>query len=479
MATQQHVLRADKAVWQLSVSELSELLSRGALTPTALLDSLLARIDSHNPQINAFVALNPEARVEAQASEQRLLEGCSLGPLDGIAVAIKDNINVRGMVTTWGSCAFAQGPVAAFDELPVARLREAGMVILGKTNVPEFTLEGYTDNPVYGVTRNPWNSALTPGGSSGGAVAAVAAGLAPCALATDGGGSIRRPASHTGLIGLKPSTGRVARHHGLPQIMLDFEVAGLITRSVADAELLYSVIAGPDARDRHSLLAAEPDTHETDASALRILYVPRFNDQPLDPEIASSVDAAAERLRSLGHKVTVGPLPFSLDFIDQFWPMLGSVAVGALFERYPEAEPLAAPKWQEMARAGREISAPRYLDAIDRIDQFRRTVTEAYADFDIIMTPSAAALPWPAAEPYPCMIDGQSVGPRGHAIYTGWVNACGHPGLNLPSAHSALGLPIGFQLVGRFGADRQLLRLGAEYEAALPRCWSRPPIDPA
>ncbi|MEH6651900.1 MAG: amidase [Motiliproteus sp.] len=484
MATQQHVLMSDKAIWQLSVSELSERLTSGSLTATALLDSLLSRIDEFNPALNAFVAMNPQVRIEAEESEQRLLQGRGRSPLEGIPVAIKDNINVRGMVTSWGSHAFAGGPAAMFDELPVARLRAAGMVILGKTNVPEFTLDGYTDNPVYGVTRNPWNTDLTPGGSSGGAVAAVAAGLAPCAVGTDGGGSIRRPASHTGLIGLKPSIGRIARHHGLPHIMLDFEVAGLITRTVNDAQLLYSVVAGPDARDRNSLLAEEPELEpELDPvqklqTALRILYVRRFGDHPLDSEIAASVDQAAARLRSLGHEVTEGQLPFSLDFVDAFWPMLGRVAVGALFEQYPEAEQLASSKWQTMAQSGRQISAPRYLAAIDGIDQFRRIVTEAYQDFDIIMTPSAAALPWPAEQPYPEVIDGQAVGPRGHAIYTGWVNACGHPGLNLPSACSASGLPIGFQLIGRFGNDRQLLRLGEAYESVLPDGWTRVPVDP-
>ncbi|MEH6826462.1 MAG: amidase family protein, partial [Motiliproteus sp.] len=177
-------------------------------------------------------------------------------------------------------------------------------------------------------------------------------------------------------------------------IMLDFEVVGLITRTVSDAELLYSVVALPDARDRCSLLAAEPEPEpaQTQSKALRILYVPRFDDQPLDSEIAASVDDAAALLRSLGHLVTEGQLPFSLDFIDTFWPMLGTVAVGALFEQYPEAEQLASAKWQTMAQSGRQISAPRYLAAIDGIDQFRRIVTDAYKDFDIIMTPSAAAL---------------------------------------------------------------------------------------
>ena len=209
------------------------------------------------------------------------------------------------MPAAWGSRLF-EAFVPEHDELPVARLRAAGAVILGKTNVPEFTLEGYTGNLLFGVTRNPWDLGLTPGGSSGGAVASVALGLTPFAVATDGGGSIRRPASHTGLVGLKPSIGRVARDHSFPQILLDFEVVGPIARTVADAAMIYSVIAGPDELDRKLLFAQQPNG-TADFSAprerLRILYVPRFADAPLDREIADSVAAAARQLGELGHDV--------------------------------------------------------------------------------------------------------------------------------------------------------------------------------
>ena len=179
-------------------------------------------------------------------------------------LTVKDNIHVGGLRATWGSRLFADH-VAAEDELAVARVRGQGAVIIGKTNCPEFTLQGYTDNLLFGPTRNPWNSRLTPGGSSGGAVAAVASGLAPLALATDGGGSIRRPASHTGLVGLKPSIGRVARVGGFPAILHDMEVIGPIARTTADAALLLSAIAGPDPRDRASLAFAREFAEADDA----------------------------------------------------------------------------------------------------------------------------------------------------------------------------------------------------------------------
>ena len=234
---------------RLSAKDLAEGYARRSFSPVEVLESLLARIAQANGALNAIVTLDAAgARAAAAASGKRWRDGNALGPLDGVALTVKDNINVRGMRTTWGSRLYADF-VPAVDDLPVARARAAGMVILGKTNVPEFTLHGFTDNAVFGTTRTPGDLRLTPGGSSGGAVAAVAAGMAPVALATDGGGSIRRPASHTGLVGFKPSRGRVARADGLPPILLDYEVAGVIARTTRDATLLMEAIAVAHPRD--------------------------------------------------------------------------------------------------------------------------------------------------------------------------------------------------------------------------------------
>ena len=450
--------------WRLGVAGLSDLLARRAVSPIELLDLYLARIEQINPAINAIVAIDGEVRAAAAESERRWAAGESRSALEGIPLTIKDNICVRGLPTTWGSRMF-RDVVPTRDELPVARLREAGAVILGKTNCPEFTLEGYTDNPLFGVTRNPWDTDLTPGGSSGGAVASVAAGLVPAAIGTDGGGSIRRPASHTGLVGLKPSTGLVARDHGLPQILLDFEAVGPMARTVTDVRLLLDVIAGPDRRDRKSLYAA-PATPPPDP--IRLLYVPCFGDNPLDPEIAESCATAARTFSDLGCAVEEGPLPFDVAPVAEIWPIFAEVAVAFLLDRNPARRGEAAEKFIAMAERGAAIPAHRYLDAIETVDRFRRAVADAFLEVDAIMTPSAAALPWPAVEPFPPRIDGKPAGPRGHAVYTGWVNACGHPGISLPAAPSAGGLPIGFQLIGDFGADALLLDLATRFEASHP-----------
>ena len=216
-----------EAIWQLPATELAARFRNRSLTPTAALRAVLDRIAAANPALNAFATLDEAgATAAARAADARFAAGAPLGPLDGVPVSIKDNITVAGLRCAWGSELFLDY-VPDRDETPVARLRAGGSVILGKTNVAEFTLgRGNTDTKSFGTTRNPWNTALTPGASTGGGAAAVAAGFGPVTLGTDGGGSIRRPACHCGLVGLKPSSGRVARRHGLPIILDDAEVIG-------------------------------------------------------------------------------------------------------------------------------------------------------------------------------------------------------------------------------------------------------------
>ena len=454
------------ASWQWSAAQLAAAFARREISPIEHLALLHERMQRLNPTLNAIIATDPSADAAAAASERRYAAGEPLGPLDGVAVVVKDNILARGVPCVWGSRVFADH-VPDVDELPVARLRAAGAVVLGKTNVPELTFEGITWNPVFGVTRNPWNTDLTPGGSSGGTVAAVAAGLAPLGLGTDGGGSIRRPASYTGLVGLKPSIGAVPRVNSLPMMLLDLEVIGPIARTVGDTALLFRAMAGADPRDRRSLFAAaapRPPGNEP----LRVLYVQRFGDAPLDPEIAASVDAAAGVLESIGCHVERGDLPFDLAALDEFWPLFGAVGVAFVMAAHPGKESLLGPRFQAMAQMGRSIPASRYLEGIQVFERLRTESASVFERYDLIMTPSAAALPWPAETPFPDRIDDQPVGARGHAVYTAWVNACGIPAINLPCTPSRAGLPIGFQLAAGFAADELLLDVAARYETAVP-----------
>lgn len=450
-------------IWELDATGLVAAYRSGEADPVTAVRELRDRIRRIDPVLNTFVALNEQAEDEAANSARRLRAGAPRGPLEGVPLAVKDNLVVAGIPAAWGSRVFAD-KLCAEDELPIRRLREAGAIVLGKTNTPEFAVEGYTANALFGVTRNPWNPELTPGGSSGGSVAAVAAGLAPAAIGTDGGGSIRRPAAYTGLFGLKPTTGRVARSGGLPQVLLDFEVVGPLTRSARDLRLIYAALAGPDRVDPRSRGVPGAQTRDR---PLRILYVETFGDAPCDPAIRGSVGAAADRLATLGHSVERGALPFSLDALNAFWGKVAQVGLARMREVVPGMAEKARPQYLAMADEGEKVSAREFVAGLECVQALRSDVSRAFADWDVIMTPACAAQPWAADVSYPETIDGQPVGPRGHAIYTGWVNACGHPAVAVPGDPAPDGMPIGFQLVGDLGAEDLLLDLAEAHEVTV------------
>jgi aspartyl-tRNA(Asn)/glutamyl-tRNA(Gln) amidotransferase subunit A len=350
-------------------------------------------------------------------------------------------------------------------------------VLFGKTNLPEFALQGITDNVVAGVTRNPWNTALTPGGSSGGAAAAVACGAGPLALATDGGGSTRRPASHCGVVGFKPSGGVIARGGGLPEIFLDHEVPGIIARTVADAAAMARVLAP---RATGDAIRAEQ---------ARILYVPRFAGHPVDPSIAHDVQRAARGFAEMGCVVDESPPAEWAAGVNELWPAYSASGlawmIGCAWRfrefglREGEAPDLSL--CGDAARAsielGRSTHATQMFAALAAIRELARRMDETFARYDAILTPATAALPWPVPHSHPSHIDGQAVGPRGHAVFSAFANAAGLPAIALPAGF-AEGLPTGLQLVGARGRDAALIALALRYEQAFPRPAKWPaPID--
>jgi aspartyl-tRNA(Asn)/glutamyl-tRNA(Gln) amidotransferase subunit A len=468
-------------LWRLSAAQLAAGYRSGAFTPVDAIEACLARTAHCQPLTNAMVMVDRVgARQAAGASRLRWARGRQHGPLDGVPVSIKDNLHVAGLPTTWGS-QLLKGFVARADELPVARLRAAGAVIMGKTNLPEFAMQGYTSNLMAGTSRNPWDLALTPGGSSGGAAAAVASGCAPIALTTDGGGSSRRPASHTGVAGFKPSAGRVPRGGGTPEIFLDYEVAGGIARTVEDLQLLLQVLAPGTPMPAAAAGAVAPS---------RILYVPLFGEHPMDPDITERVRDAAAQFAGLGHVVEQAQrFPYA-ERINAMWPLLSSTGLAWMLgeaERWPEFGlppgglpdiALCTDSIQAVLRDGLAAEGAALFELLAGVRVLQHALQSVFAHHDFILTPATAALPWPAEATHPGYIDGQLVGPRGHAVFTAFANAAGLPAIALPCGFIG-GLPTGFQLLGPPGSDDALLALARQYEQAHPWAAHWPPLGQA
>lgn len=430
-------------IWQNDATALLAAFAAGETTPRAVVEAILERISRLDPVLNAYTALSETLINEADAATARWAKQNPVGPLDGLPLIIKDNLVSAGLPAAWGNAALARR-IAVHDERPVAALRKAGALVIGKGNTPEFAVEGFTDNLTFGVTSNPFNPALTPGGSSGGVVAAIAAGLAVAGLGTDGGGSIRRPAGYTGLVGLKPGIGHVARGGGLAQVLLDFEVVGPLARSVRDVRLLDGVLSGIATRSKR-------------VKPARILGVPALGDAPCDAEIVRAFEQSVQDLRDQGHQVEIGAMPYDLSPLNAGWSRVGEIGLAEYFARDPEVAKAAAPKYQKMAILGKDASAIELYAVLNAVYDLRNAARDLWG-YDAILMPTSAAHPWPATQSYPPEIGGRAVGPRGHAVYTGWVNAAGLPALAFPASLSE-GLPIGIQLIGRMGAESWLLDL--------------------
>ncbi len=444
-------------LWRLPAKELAARYRAGTLTPSAALEAVLARIAAVDAKINTFATLDAEgARKAAAAADARFAAGAPLGSMDGIPVSIKDNITVAGLRCAWGSELYLDY-VPALDETPVVRLRAGGAVILGKTNVSEFTLgRGNVDTKSFGTTRNPWNTALTSGASTGGGAAGVAAGFGPITLGTDGGGSIRRPACHCGLVGLKPSTGRVARRDGLPIILDDAEVIGPLARTVDDLAMALAAIQGPLDEDRLSI--GVPGPHEEPAPRkLKILYVARVGQWEVEEPVATSCAAAARSLAALGHEVEEGPLPVDIELFDKNW---GTFTAGGLawVLRGQDWRGHIGALYEEMADRGATFTAMDYIEGLAAFRELQAQFARAFRTWDVIVTPTAGSLPW----------DATKFGPPYSRAFTGMVNAAGLPGLNVPADQSPDGLPIGLQLIGGYGQDWELIALARQFEAARP-----------
>jgi len=447
------------------------------LSPVEAVDAALARIDRLNPALGAYCTVTGDAaRAKAREAASRVMRGDALGILHGVPVSVKDLIPTKGVRTTWGSRLF-EDFVPDADAPVVERLKQAGAIILGKTNTPEFGYKGTTDNLVFGLTRNPWSLAHTPGGSSGGAAAAVAAGLGPLAVGTDGGGSIRIPASCCGIFGLKPTLGRVAAaptYGGLDTL----SHTGPMTRTVRDAALMLNAIAGPDPRDLSSLPADGTDylaALDRGVAGLRIAWTPDWGYAAVDPEVRRITEAAAKRFAEAGCAVDAEAPGFS-DPADPFLVVYSASFAARFADKLPEARHRLDPGLVTLIEYGTRWNAAEFITAANT----RRTLNDVFGRFftryDLLLTPTLAAPPLPVGIDAYEEIAGRPVTRTGWYAFTYPLNLTGYPAATVPCGWTAAGLPVGLQIVGPRFADATVLRAAAAFEALAPWGGKRPPV---
>ncbi|MCU1476309.1 MAG: amidase [Subtercola sp.] len=441
----------------MSLSELSDALDRGLISAVELVDNAFSTIDELDSSINAFVHLDRVgARAAAAEAARRRAAGSARGSLDGIPFGVKDNLFVQGMPATWGSRRWRDF-VPNRSDICVERLEQQGAVMLGKTNTPELAMSYYTDNQLFGCTRNPYDLALTPGGSSGGSAAAVAAGMVPFALGTDAGGSIRSPAGLTGLYGLRPTNARIPRAEGFPALGSDFQTIGLLTRTLDDLRLVYEATAGPDRRDAASFLVPLTAAEHP----LRIGWFSHLDGEPIDDVVVQRVTEAAGLLGARGLRVDETRPPFDLAAVRSIWSVLTSVGVSNALESAPHPEEVLTGPVLEAARAAAGISAERYCQALIDVTRIRRDVSVAWGDIDVLVIPTTPTAAWAAEQPAPRLIGGEPAPGGAIGAFTSWVNVVGYPALNVPAAPYPDGRPIGIQLVARPGQESALFRVAA------------------
>ncbi|WP_120003503.1 amidase [Nesterenkonia muleiensis] len=425
------------------------------LTAVHQAEQALSALETH-AELNAFCHVDAEgARRAAAESDRRRAAGTPLSAVDGVPTSIKDNLYVSGMPATWGSRKWARF-VPQQDDIVVERLRAAGSVILGKTNTPEFAMSANTDNPLFGITRNPQNTELTPGGSSGGASASVAAGITEFAVGTDSGGSIRAPASLTGIYGLRPTNGAVPRAYGFPPMALDFQVIGLIAKTLATLKLYFSLLAGPDVRDPASLLVPA----HLPRPQVKVALVREVNGEPVDPEALECLEEAFEMLSAAGD-VLVGPgqAPYDVEEIRWLWEILTAVGSAAALRYAPTPEAELTDTVKKLSDGAAEISSAEYGDAVTQVSAVRRRISATWGDADVYMMPVIPTAAWAANAGAPATVGGEPARPGALSAFMSWVNLMGYPALSVPVRGYPDGRHFGVQLIARPGQERTLFRL--------------------
>jgi len=460
----------------LPALELAQRIRARELSPVEVTGAVLARVEALQPRLNAYCTLlGEQAMAQARAAEAAVMAGEPLGPLHGVPYSVKDLLITAGVRTMRGS-RIHEHDVPTEDAPAVARLKAAGGILLGKTCTPEFGWKGVTDSPLTGVTRNPWNPELTPGGSSGGAAAQVAAGLGPLAVGSDGGGSVRIPAAFSGVFGFKPTFGRVPVYpHGAFDALSH---VGPITRTVADAALMLAVMAGPDPADRLCLESAPADylgELRRGVAGLRVGWSPDLGRVAVNPELAVLAAAAARTFEELGCRVEeVQPgWDDPPAFFGVFWL---SGAAGMLGDLLDEWGDRMDPGLVRMVRRGQKLSAMALVQAQMRRHQFYDRVRRFFERYDLLLTPTMPVFPFAAGVDAKEGLAGERVDPLDWTPFTYPFNLTHSPAASVPAGFSADGRPAGLQIVGRRLEDLTVLRAAAAYEQARPWAQRRPAL---
>lgn len=458
---------ADAALNFASAEDLASLIRTRELSPSELMDHTLTRIEALNPRINAFVALDEErARAEAAAQTERVARGEDLGPLGGLPLGVKDLEDAGGFVTTRGSRAFRDS-MAERDSVQVERLRAAGAIVIGKTNTPEFGYTGFTDNELFGPTRNPWNLERTPGGSSGGTAAAIVSGMVAIATASDGAGSVRIPACFTGTFGLKTSFGRIPMGPVDFAGWMDTSVYGPLTRTVRDAALFLDQVAGYHPADPNSL--PDPgyryiDRLDEPLPALRIAFSRTLGGTVVQRDVMREVESAVSVFSDLGHEVeemreTIPPM-------GEWWGLMGRFqSLASLWDVFTER----SDEMSEAYFAGFDASLGLGPEDFRRYARRRAELTNwlwrLFDRYDLLLTPTMPMEAFAAEGPFPTEVEGQRYNP---IAFTAPFNFSGHPAATVRAGFTDSGLPCGLQIVGPGHRDDLVLQAAFAYEQARP-----------
>ncbi|HEY1829136.1 MAG TPA: amidase [Acidimicrobiales bacterium] len=452
-----------------SVADLAQGVRAKSTSARELAQAALENIERLNPIYNAFVAVDAErALAQAAALDERIAEGHDPGPLAGIPIGVKDTHGATGFTTTHGSPMHADDPAATEDDPFVARLRAAGCIVLGKTNTPEFAWCGNTTNPVFGDTVNPWHLEHGPGGSSGGAAAALAAGLVPLATGSDGGGSIRIPSAVCGLSGMKPSLGRVPSGGPRAPGWLDLSTNGPMARTIADVALALDTVVGPDPTDLRSLprpeaswLAAIDHPHVP----VSVAWSPTLGYGSVDAEVMALCQHAVATLESLGAEVTTVDTVFDHDPVDDFLTLMGVCQLRTMrplmeHARWGESDPIL----RMLVEGGQSVTAEQLIRILDRFHAMNLRLVELFHRHRILVTPTTAG-PAPLLGSLNGLIDG--VETANWVQFTYPFNMTRSPAATVCVGLTGTGLPVGLQLIGPQHGDLVVLRTAAALEAAL------------